>query len=309
MSFAPSGRQFEIRFGSQRATIVEVGGGIRAYSVGGLDVLEPYAREQMCDAAHGALLIPWPNRIAQGRYSFGGREQQLALSEPTRGNAIHGLLRWRPWLGELDRDGARVLAHTTLRPMSGYPFALELEADYSLGDGGLTVSTSARNVGVDSCPFGAGQHPYLSPGADELIDACVLELPSGTRLTVEERSQVPVGREPVAGGEYDYRGGRALASARLDDAFTDLERDGDGLARARLRRPDGRCVELWADAAYGFLQVFTGDSLPAGRARRGLGLEPMSCAPNAFRSGDGLIALAPGEAFHGSWGVRLLDAA
>ena len=51
----------------------------------------------MCDGAHGAPLIPWPNRLADGRYSFGGTEYQLALTEPENRNAIHGLLRWRNW--------------------------------------------------------------------------------------------------------------------------------------------------------------------------------------------------------------------
>ena len=52
---------------------------------------------QLCDGAHGAPLIPWPNRLADGRYSFDGADHQLALTEPERHNAIHGLMRWRPW--------------------------------------------------------------------------------------------------------------------------------------------------------------------------------------------------------------------
>ena len=40
MKIAPSGEQFEITRGEQRATIVEVGGGVREYSVAGRDVLD-----------------------------------------------------------------------------------------------------------------------------------------------------------------------------------------------------------------------------------------------------------------------------
>ncbi len=304
MSFAPSGRQYEIGFGAQRATVVELGGGIREFSDGASAVLEPYAREAICDAGHGAPLIPWPNRLAQGRYSFEGSEQQLALSEPTRGNAIHGLLRWRSWEAEEHSD-SRVVMRVRLLPMSGYPFALEVTIAYELDEEGLTVSTSARNIGERACPYGAGQHPYLSAGEGGLIDACSLELPADTRLVNEEEHQVPVSREPVEGTDYDYREARGLHSARLDDAFTDLRRDRENLATARLMRADGRRVELWVDGAYRFLEVFTGDTLAEGRRRHALAVEPMTCAPNAFRSGDGLLTIAPGEATTSTWGARL----
>ena len=302
MSTPPSGRQFELSSGQQRAVVVEVGGGIREYSVAGRDVLEPYALDQMCDAAHGAPLIPWPNRLADGRYSFAGAEHQLALDEPEQGNAIHGLLRWRAWT-ELEHETDRVRLGARLLAMPGYPFSLEVSIAYELVEEGLTVTTEARNVGPGECPFGAGQHPYLSAGGAPL-DGCTLHLQAATRLLTDER-QIPVGREPVAGGPYDYTTPRPVGELRIDDAFTDLARDGDGLARARLECPDGAAVELWADARYPFLEVFSGDPLPEPRRRRALAVEPMSCAPNAFRSGDGLVRLAPGEDIVLRWGAGL----
>src|ERR1700722_6242111 len=129
MSLAPSGRQFEISRGEQRATVVEVGGGIREYAVGDRDVLEPYPLEAMCDGAHGAPLIPRPNRVADGRYSFGGSDLQLALPEPPRRNAIHGLMRWRPWEA-LEQGLDRVTLRARLLPMSGFPFHLDLPITY-----------------------------------------------------------------------------------------------------------------------------------------------------------------------------------
>ena len=97
--FSPSGEQFEISHRGQRATIVEVGGGVREYAVDGRAVLDPYPPDAICDGAHGAPLIPWPNRLADGRYSFDGVDYQVALTEPTKRNAIHGFLRWRSWRG------------------------------------------------------------------------------------------------------------------------------------------------------------------------------------------------------------------
>jgi len=302
-SIPPSGEQFEIVHGGQRATIVEVGGGVRAYAVDGRPVLDPYPLHAICDGGHGAPLIPWPNRLADGRYRFGGVDYQVALSEPDKHNAIHGLLRWRPWRA-LAHEPDRVRMGTRLYPLSGYPFTLEVQIEYALSEGGLSVSTSATNLGERACPYGAGQHPYLSPG-ERAIDECTLELAAATRIVTDEERQLPVGREAVAGTDFDFRSPRALAGRRIDCAFTDLSRDRSGLAFARLAAPDGATAELWVDDAYPVIEIFTGDTLGPDRRRRGLATEPMTCAPNAFQSGEGLVALEPGRSLIGRWGVRL----
>ncbi len=300
---APSGEQFEIVHGEQRATIVAVGGGIREYSAQGRDVLDPYPLKAICDGAHGTPLIPWPNRLGDGSYSFDGEDYQLALSEPSRHNASHGLLRWRAWR-VLERESHRVAVGIALHPMPGYPFALEVKIDYALSDAGLAVSTTARNVGERACPFGAGQHPYLSADGG-LLDECELQFAAATAITVDAERRLPIGREPVAAGAADFRRPRRIGAERLDLAFTDLDRDEQGLAWVHLSAPDGRRAELWLDRHYPFLQIYTGDTLAPERRRRGLAVEPMSCASNAFQSGDGLVRLAPGESWTARWGVRL----
>jgi aldose 1-epimerase len=299
----PSGEQFEIRFEEQRATVVEVGGGIREYFAGHRAVLNPYAREAASDGGHGAPLIPWPNRLADGQYSFDGVEHQLALTEPERHNAIHGLLRWRNWAA-IERSADRIVMGIRLHPMTGWPFPLELSIAYSLGPDGLTVETRARNAGRTACPFGTGQHPYLSPG-DGPLDECRLQAAGSTRILVDPDRQVPVGREPVAGTEFDFRAARTIGDARLDDPFIDLERDPDGRARARLTGADGRTVALWCDESYSVLQLYTGDTLAPERRRCGLAAEPMTCPPNALQTGDGIVRLEPGDTFVGRWGVGL----
>jgi aldose 1-epimerase len=299
----PSGEQFELVWGDQRATVVEVGGGIRAYSVGDRPVLDPFGREAMSDGAHGAPLIPWPNRLGDGRYSFDGVEYQLALTEPDRGNAIHGLLRWRNW-SALERGSDRVVMGIRLHPMTGWPFPLELSIAYSLGAGGLTVETRARNAGKVRCPFGTGQHPYLSPGSGGL-EHCVLHAPGSTRILIDDGRALPCGSEPVAGTEFDFRSPRPIGALQLDDGFTGLERDADGLAWVSLTGADGRTVSLWCDDAYRVLQLYSGDTLAPERRRRGFAAEPMTCPANALQTGEGIAILEPGESFVGHWGVGL----
>jgi aldose 1-epimerase len=303
MASAPSGEQFELVHGEHRATIVEVGGGVREYAVGNRQVLDPYPREAICDGARGAPLIPWPNRLADGRYTFDGIGYELALSEPATRTAIHGLLRWRNWAA-LERSADRVVMGITLHPMTGWVFPLEVSIEYALGDEGLTVETRARNAGKIPCPFGSGQHPYLSPGAG-LLDGCTLQLTAATRILVDADRELPVGREPVDGTPFDLRSPQKIASLKADHAFTDLERDDRGRAWVRLVGSDGHTAELWCDESYSLLQLYTGDTLAAPNRRRGLGAEPMTCPPNALQTGDGIVRLDPGEAHSSRWGVRL----
>jgi aldose 1-epimerase len=303
VSAVPSGEQFEIACGDQQATIVEVGGGIREYTAGERDVLEPYPLDAACDGAHGAPLIPWPNRLADGRYSFDGAEYQLALSEPEKRNAIHGLLRWRNWQLR-ERAPERVTVGTRLHPMTGWPFALDVAITYSLGEQGLSVETRATNVGEQTCPFGAGQHPYLSAGGG-LVDDCRVELRADTRILTDPERGLPTAMEPVAGSDFDFRASRQVGELKIDYAFTDLGRDREGLAWVRLACPDGATVELWADRRYPMIQLYTGDTLAPPRRRLALAAEPMTCPPNALQTGDGVVRLEPGESHVGGWGVRL----
>ena len=293
---SPSGRQVELESGEQRAVVVGVGGGLRSYAVGGRQVLDGYAADEMCPSGRGQLLIPWPNRIEDGSYEFDGRSHQLALDEPVRSNAIHGLVRWANWT-VAEHSAASAALELELHPQPGYPFSLALRAEYTLSDEGLTVRTEATNVGADPCPYGAGAHPYLAVGEGG-VDEVALELPADTVLESNERS-LPVGSAPVEEAALDFRAARPIGPAKLDHCFTGLARDADGRARVRV----GGAATLWVDESYPYLMVFTGDALPD-VARRSLAVEPMTCPPNAFRSGDGLVRLEPGDMHTGSWGIK-----
>jgi len=304
MPLPPSGGQYAIAHGEQRATVVEVGGGIREYWVGERPVLDPYPLDAICDGAHGAPLIPWPNRLGDGRYRFEGHEFRLPLTEPEKGNAIHGLLRWRNW-SVADHAPHRVVVRHRLHASDRWPFPLEVQIAYSLDDSGLTAQTTATNLGTRPCPYACGQHPYLSPGAGQTVDGCQLELSAATQILTDPVSQLPSGRAPVSGGELDFSRPRPIGALQIDAALTDLGRDAEGLAWVRLACPDGRTVELWADRAYPVLQLYTGDTLAVPRRRQGLAAEPMSAPPNALQTGDSVVVLEPGASHTARWGVRL----
>ncbi|MGH3319111.1 MAG: aldose 1-epimerase family protein [Streptosporangiaceae bacterium] len=306
MSVALSGEQYDIAAGFYHAVVTEVGGALRHLAVDGRDVLDGCDADQPCLGAEGNLLIPWPNRVDHGRYGFDGQRYQLDINEPDRDTALHGLVRFAAWRPvEHERHRLR-LAHRLHGP-TGYPFVLDLAVEYALDPGaGLTVRMSATNVGSRRAPYGQGAHPYLTVGLP-CVDDCLLTLPASVRLRKDAR-ELPTGHEAVEGTPYDFRTARQVGEMAIDHTFTDLARDPDGRAWAHLRSPGGATVSLWADETFGWFQAFTGDTLPCPQRRRAaLAVEPMSCAPNAFVTGTGLLSLRPGESTDGTWGVAVAD--
>jgi aldose 1-epimerase len=278
---------------------VEVGAGLRTYSVGGRELLDGYGADELCTSGRGQVLLPWPNRIEDGIYEFDGRRHRLPLDEPERQNAIHGLVRWSAW-SIRERERGRVVMEHLIHPRPGYPFSLEVSIEYALSNQGLSIATTAANAGPDPCPYACGAHPYLALGTEK-VDSLVLTAPGRAVLRADERG-IPTDQVAVVGTEYDFTQPRAIGATRLDHCFTELERD-QGHARVELRAPDESAgLTLWMDEAYGYLMLFTGDPLPD-VDRRSLAVEPMTSPPNAFRSGEALTRLEPGDSFTSTWGL------
>ena len=299
----PSGEQHEIRHDDQVVVVTEVGATLRAYSAGGLGVLDGFSVDDPSSAGRGQVLAPWPNRLDGGRYEFDGRPGVAAIDEPELGNAIHGLVRWLPWLLASKTDEA-VALECVVHPQPAYPWRLELGLEYRLGADGLEVVARATNASAVAAPFGIGFHPYLTMGI--AVDDVRLTIPASRRLTTDDRA-LPVGEEDVAETEFDFTVGRPVGATWLDTCFTGLVRGSDGRSRARLESPHGEHdVEVWADEAFGYLQVYTGDTLePVSRRRQAVAIEPMTCPPNAFASAVDVIRLDPTETWSGAWGIAV----
>jgi aldose 1-epimerase len=294
----PSGEQIEIKRDGQQAIVVEVGGGLRSYAANGRELLDGYGLDAMSTSGRGQVLSPWPNRLRHGSYEFNGKRHQLPLTEPERHNAIHGLVRWSPW-AVAERAADRVVVENVIHPQPGYPFRVALQIEYALSPAGLAVRSTATNVGDRPCPYGSGAHPYLTLGTPT-IDVTTLCVPAATVL-LSDGEGIPTGTAPVEGKPYDFRRPKVIGRTTLDNAFTDLERDEGGIARVELHHEE-RGVALWMDEAYRYVMVFSGDPLPDVN-RRSLAVEPMTCPPNAFFTGEALVALQPGEPFTAAWGI------
>jgi len=302
---AASGEQYEISGSGYRAVVTESGGALRLLEHEGRPLLDGFPVGEMASAGRGQVLVPWPNRIRDGAYRFGGHDLQLPLTEPSRRNASHGLVRWVAWRLDEHADDAVSLTYR-LMAQSGYPWTLDLRVRYAVSADGLTVTHSATNRAAEPAPYAQGAHPYLTTGPGP-CDGWELTLPAATRSLSDPERKLPTGREPVDGTAFDFREARPIGGTVLDHAFTDLVRDQVGRATVELRDPaSGAAVALWVDAAHPWLMVYTGDDNAAGTRRRSVAVEPMTAQADAFNSGEDLITLSPGATFEASWGIHTL---
>ena len=293
-----TGEQYELSSGDVHAVVTEVGAGLRTFTSNGLPYVEPFPLDSRPPRGAGTVLVPWPNRTAGGRWSWQGTTYQLALNEPVPGNAIHGLLRYT-FYEVVERATDTITLAARVAPQPGWPVPLATQVRYAVSGDGLSVTHTVSNIGAAAVPFGVGAHPYIRAG-DSATDDCTLQLAATTSLPLQ--GGLPSGPARPAEGDTDFRNGRPLKGVTLDDAFGGcVPAAGDELVRHRLFGPDGG-VEVWAEPAFGWVQVFTPSDHP-GRGRA-VAVEPMTCPPDALNSGTGLITLQPGETWQGSWGLR-----
>ncbi|QAY60316.1 galactose mutarotase [Microbacterium protaetiae] len=310
-----SGTQHALRAGDYEAVIAGVGASLRSLTYRGRDLVVPFDADEVRPGHRGATLAPWPNRIVDGRYTFGGVPQQVALTEPARGHALHGLASWVEFV-PVDKKPSHLSLEAVVEAQKGYPWRVLVRTTYTLTSLGLTQSVTAVNESEQPAPWGTSAHPYLVAGEGH-VDDWSFELPAAQVLQVTPDRLIPteltgVDADPA---RFDFRTARPIGSAEIDHAFTALAGDADGVVTARLTDTSGSGVEMVWDAACPWVQVFTSDQ-PGGEAdpahRAGVALEPMTCAPDAFNAerypyDTGLITLEPGESATAHWRIGAID--
>ncbi|MFT4028506.1 MAG: aldose 1-epimerase family protein [Protaetiibacter sp.] len=307
----PLGELIELRTARASARVATLAAALTGLEVGGVELAERTPDTRLPSHGHGIVLAPWPNRVRDARWLYDGAPQQLDVTDPSRGNAIHGLLRNTAYR-ILDRADAAVTLGAVIHPQHGWPFLLDTRVRYVLADDGLTVTHTARNLGAATAPWAVGAHPYLRVGATP-VERLSLEVRGSRYLELDERL-VPVAvREVEPGGPLELSTPRPLDELDLNVAYQDVATGPEG--SAVLTAPDGARTVLWQDGAFRWLQVYTPRDFPHLGAdgtevpSLAVALEPMSAPPDALNSGEGLAWLAPGEHWEASWGVRYEEAA
>lgn len=302
----------ELAHGEDCAVISTTGAALLDYTVGGRPVVVGM------DAFDGAVLAPWPNRIADGRFDFAGRSHRLPITEPARGTALHGLVAAAEWdIAECAE--ASLTLRTEIEPSQGYPFRISLIVSYTLDEGEIRIAAHSRNRGTEPAPFGFGFHPWIHPGA-ATIDEAQLVIAAQTWFSVDDRL-IPVDERRFDPGSLipadhdqdeasclvckDFRALRTLGDTTLDDAFGSPGRDAAGWSWTRLRGADDRTVVIGMDSGFRAWQVCTGDELAPDRRRTAIAIEPMACPPNAFATGSQFDVLEPRDELGVEWSIAL----
>lgn len=295
-----SGQQYTIHHGDYTAVVTELGATLRKLTFRGEDIIATWDPDRPVPCSNGQLLVPYPNRIADGVYTFEGNTYELPVDEHERNNAIHGYGYRAFWNLERLTDDAVMLAWRT-GSMHGYPFDLSVKANFKLDDEGLTLTLDATNNDSIDAPWALAIHPWIANGFDgygDEIDAqnaqCKVCIPARTHVTVDQRL-LPVGTEPVDGTKYDLRKPTALTEQPFDDAWTDVERDPEGNTFATLTRPDGLTVSVGGDQSITSFQMCTGTGFPADKHPSGVAIEPQTAYANAFNTGRDLTVIKPGD--------------
>ncbi|WP_235835601.1 MULTISPECIES: aldose 1-epimerase family protein [Arthrobacter] len=304
---SPMGEHHELRATlggrSQRVVVTEVAASLRELQVDGIELIQDYPTDAQPPWCSGWVLVPWPNRVAGGAWTYDGVVQQLEITEPELGNALHGLLTRAPY-----RVSARTTDSITLAvgisPQAGYPFELATSVRYQLVEDGLLVTHRIENTGSHAAPVAIGAHPFLRLGTVP-TEELTLYINADTHIEVDERLNPSGITTDVEGTKNDFRTGQLVGRVDLDDAWSGVRREADGRSVHYLEAPDGSQVQMFMDASFGYIQAFTTTEFATtGGMVTAVAVEPMTAPADAFNSGEGLRWLEPGDVWEASWGIR-----
>ena len=288
-----SGTQYSISHGGYFATIASVGATLRELTFEGRNLVVPFDADEVRPKFRGAMLAPWPNRIVGGTYVFGGENYQVALSEPERGHALHGLIGWLEF-GLVSQSESEVTVEGIIEPQAGYPWRVAVTVTNTLSDAGLATTVTALNHSSSPAPWGTGPHPYLVAGEGR-VDEWILELPAA-KVLLTTKLLAPTNVVSVEDAGFDWRDPHPVGDIFIDHAFTEFSQ-----ARVRLTDSSGSGVQMEWGPECRWVQLHTADQPDPAISRRGLAVEPMTCPPDAFNSGTDLITLEPDGASTAGW--------
>lgn len=291
--------------GVLEAVIASVGASLRVFRIGSIDLVEPYGENQHKPLCAGAIMAPWVNRLDKGQWTHRGRLLQNNITIFDQQNANHGLLLDEPY-ELIEKTSSSVTLGAVIYPRDGYPFLVRTTVTYALVATGIEVTHTAVNESAERAPYATGAHPYFKFSAVDSGDLLVFS--DAATLTVVNERQIPVAEVATLNSKLDLRSGVRVREGVIDEDFTDLPRDEQGRGHTYLRTADGRGLDVWQDASFKHVVIFTPNYFPTidGKNTFAAAIEPSTAAPNAFNSGRNLSWLEPSEEFRVSWGVDII---
>lgn len=245
-----------------------------------------------------AKLIPFPNRIKDGKYVFKGKTYQLPINHLAENHAIHGLLYNKPFIVKKmennDSSALLNLEYSYNSELEGYPFSFLLQLEYIFTNNGLKIKTSVINQGNSEMPIADGWHPYFT--FQETVDNLSLLIPGSKKIEVDNR-MIPAGNKTEA--EIFNK------LSKIDDRSFDTTYliDTENTATTQLYSSKKNVsIHVWQETGlhkYNYVQIY----IPPDRTT--VAIEPMTSIADAFNNGEGLIILKPGDVYINNCGVYL----
>jgi aldose 1-epimerase len=298
----------KLTWNDQIAVVNELGGGIMRYYLEKnkktRDIVYGYLNEDEKTGSMGDILFPFPGRVKNSEYNFGGKNYLLSGVRIKDGHAIHGFAKTLPWKVERTTKNSATLCLSLLEDEykeKGFPFSLKIIIEYSLDDLGLCCKTLVKNIGQKKAPFGLGFHPYFTVGT-AFVDDMYLQIPA--RRMVEFNGLKPTGDSIMLDKTgLNYSNLSKIGDKIIDNCFTDLKFQ-KGIAKTIISNGNGIEIEIWQDKNLPYLQIYSADTIADEHCRRGLAIEPQTCTGFALNKPEmGLIILDHGEEYTCRWGV------
>lgn len=282
--------------GSYTAEISNLGAALATLKFEDKNLIEPRLHSRYFS---GEILAPWPNRIADGKYSLNGKDFQLNVNEKVRNNALHGLVFDKYWKVSSKSEN-RISLQITIDDSEQYPGILELEMTYQIDNQGLSSTLTATNQGEIELPYGASTHPYLMVPGVESVDDYILQIGASQVYLTDEARLLPIKIVDVADASLDFRQPAKIGSNFIDHAF---KLDPTFESSVSIKDDSGEGVLMSFNDATKWVQIHTADRNGAADGRKSLAIEPMTCPPDSFNSGIDLVLLKPKQSHSLSWRI------
>jgi aldose 1-epimerase len=252
-----------------------VGGSLAALRFAGVDLLRRAPSGSTDPLAMASFpLVPYANRIAEGRFRFGGQDFRLPLNFGDHPHSIHGLGWTAPWTVEAVTEDTAQLVHPHAGG-HGWRWAYQAEQRVAVAADAVEMTLSVHNLSKEIMPVGLGFHPYLQ--ADE---ATVLQFDAAS-LWLSTPDMLP-DREVAADTLGNWAAGDSvMGESLIDNVYSEWS------GSATVVRGDGTRLALTASGAP-WLHVYRPPH------SYDFCLEPVSHIPDAINRPQGMDRLEPG---------------
>ncbi|WP_414165420.1 aldose 1-epimerase [Superficieibacter sp. BNK-5] len=259
-------RLIERTLGTLTFTVApELGGALASLRWKGHDILRPRDPhgEQRANQCASYPLIPWFNRIADGRFFFAGKARQVAKNFGDHPHAIHGQGWLSPWSVAEESD-CRIVLTLDMPASPGWPWPWRGVQTFDATQERLSVTLCYHNLAGEAVPAGLGFHPFFAQA-----DACELFF-SAPRVWINNDESLPVD-ELATPPEWNYSSFRAPVAGSVDNCFCGWS----GEATVRWPQKNIRATLTCHDTECAVLFI-------PGAERNVVAIEPVSHINNAI---------------------------